>query len=231
MALLWKIICNLGDPMSLRHPVRGSLDYTSSTHSKRESISIDFSLAYVDVYFNTQSLCIYIHWRTPWNWHPRPTANVSVFEMTLFVCEYMHTACLDVEWPYLNILRSLSLSLSLSPSLFLCLYMYVYRETHYSQHPRHSANQTFKKILIVSTSIPRTEEIRLKMFTSPDRTGFLLDDGDSRLVRQNLFWNFEDSCENLFVIYGDCCETLLRLWHSQWFYVWCPRPWPVYIIE
>ena len=30
MALLWKMICNLGDPMSLRHPVVCTLETLSS---------------------------------------------------------------------------------------------------------------------------------------------------------------------------------------------------------
>ena len=40
MALLWKMICNLGDPMSLRHPVRSYTKHAAtyiatltSTHS------------------------------------------------------------------------------------------------------------------------------------------------------------------------------------------------------
>jgi len=72
---------------------------------------------------------------------------------------------------------------------------------------------------------PLTEEIKLKIFASPDRTVFLstlLSDGDSRLLPWNFVWNLGDSCKNLFESYGDSRENLLKFWYSYLLYVRSP---------
>jgi len=62
--------------------------------------------------------------------------------------------------------------------------------------------------------MPLTEEMRLKIFGSPDSTVSLynqLSDWDSRLPSRKFVSNFEESPENLFESYGDFCENLFDI--------------------
>ena len=43
VALLWKMICNLGDPMSLRHPVRRQYEIITELIVLEEILKTDFS--------------------------------------------------------------------------------------------------------------------------------------------------------------------------------------------
>jgi len=61
---------------------------------------------------------------------------------------------------------------------------------------------------------PLTEEIILETLGSPDWTVFqftLLSDGDSVLSSEKCVWNFGDSRKNVFDMYEDSCENLLKI--------------------
>jgi len=61
--------------------------------------------------------------------------------------------------------------------------------------------------------LPLMEEIRLKIFGSPDYPfpGFPFEWRGLRLLKWNPVWNFGDSHENVFDMYGDSCENLLEI--------------------
>ena len=64
MALLWKMICNLGDPMSLRHPVINFLrkaGYRTDFQVKYMYVNI-YVCIYIYIYICTYLyMCVYIH--------------------------------------------------------------------------------------------------------------------------------------------------------------------------
>ena len=56
VALLWKMICNLGDPMSLRHPIHTSvLVYTETTHSRVYTCESVYSCTHLYLYTHTET--------------------------------------------------------------------------------------------------------------------------------------------------------------------------------
>jgi len=66
-------------------------------------------------------------------------------------------------------------------------------------------------IMNMNMNIPLTEEIRLKIFESWDLSVFLinpLSDGETQL---KIVWNFGDSRENVFDMYGDSRSNLLNI--------------------
>ena len=62
MALLWKMICNLGDPMSLRHPVRGKSP--QNIHKPTLSLSLYLSLSHTHTHMHTHTP-LRDKWKTP----------------------------------------------------------------------------------------------------------------------------------------------------------------------
>jgi len=82
VALLWTGICNLGDPMSLRHPVRQRVRPVLCT----QVMSLYTWMSRVSVYMNESCLCIHEWVMSLYTW----MSHVSV---------YMNESCLCIhEW-------------------------------------------------------------------------------------------------------------------------------------
>ena len=61
MALLWKMICNLGDSMSLRHPLMSHLNATIASFQSVCTSMYEYIYMYEYLYVYVYTKCVNVH--------------------------------------------------------------------------------------------------------------------------------------------------------------------------
>jgi len=117
---LWKMICNLGDPMSLRHPGGGWICGFWCEYI--------YICRCICVYWNTHT-CIYDIYYSQFFLQKRPDIFILVW-IFMYICidihEYWHLYLYNYLWEYAYVYMNMCTYIYIHIHIYIYIYIYVY---------------------------------------------------------------------------------------------------------